>query len=75
MAFVVNGIVCRTTARIKHKALSNTHRVKNAKKSLRDWYFVKSNDTGTKGVIEIKRIFFPKHYIGKHIRLTVEVVK
>jgi len=45
------------------------------KKKWRDWWLVKSNNTGSRGVINLTTIMLPKEYIGKKIKIKFEIIK
>lgn len=40
----------------------------------RDWYLVKSTSTGF-GTLYFGRLSFPKEYVGKRIKIKIEVIK
>jgi len=64
---VRDGVVCRKTG----KSLKNT-----AKGQIYyDWHFIKAQGSGVSGRMEIKNICFPDEYVGKKIRLKVEVIE
>ena len=41
----------------------------------RDWFLVKHNNSGFTGKLILPRINFPKKYVGKRIKLKVEIVE
>jgi hypothetical protein len=44
-------------------------------KSSRNWWLIKSNTASEKGYLAIKYIVFPPKYVGKRVRLKVEIVE
>lgn len=48
----------------------------NEDKNWRDWYLIKYNSNGYQGYINLAKnlqINFPKHLVGKFVRLKVEI--
>ena len=41
----------------------------------KDWFIVGYSSTGFRGLLYIGNVYFPKHFIGKKIRIKVEVVE
>lgn len=63
MAFVKNGYVHQQTSTNHHKT----------GKTIRDWFFVAHKANRPSGLIQIHTIHLPPHYVGKKIKLKVEV--
>lgn len=69
--------VCRKTARIR-SGNKVKHHQKTEQKCYRNWFFVKyfsPSTASSSGMIYLNEIRFPKEFIGKRIRLKVEVLK
>ena len=45
------------------------------KNNYRDWWFIKNHSSGCYGIISLVNIRFPRGYVGKRVRLKVELVK
>lgn len=41
----------------------------------KDWFIVGYSATGYRGLLYIGNVYFPKHFIGKKIRIKIEVIK
>lgn len=50
---------------------------KREKKCYRNWFLIKAQTslTGYTGMLAIRSITFPKRFVGKKIRLKVEIIK
>ena len=60
-------------SRIPHGASNKCG--KREKKIFRNWFFIKWNEQGTRGHLSIPFVTFPKEFVGKKIRLKVEIIK
>ncbi len=50
------------------------NKIDTRKGSKRDWWLVKNQYGDSRGSIELSRIYFPKEYIGKRIKIKVEII-
>ena len=67
MSFIRNGYVCCKKGRYKeYSSFRDTYLIK---------YKTKTKTAGNSGYLHIYTIYFPKEYIGKRIKLKVEVVE
>jgi len=47
----------------------------NDLKKFKNWFLIKNNATCSSGMLQISNISFPKVFIGKKIRLKIEVIE
>ena len=58
---------------VTRRTSSNTSSKKN-KRTYRNWFLIKSSgNSGCSGHLTIRFIYFPKFFVGKKIRLKVEL--
>lgn len=70
-----NWYVCRITSS-NHAGRRKQKNPSGKNRTYRNWFLIKFNGTkGSSGRLTVKTLTFPKEFIGKRIRLKVDVLK